>query len=365
MIPYGHDYTDEYGEPLPDLLAGLRDGVWLDAQEFPPLRYAVPELLPEGFALLVGPPKIGKSWAVLDVALAVADGGIALGSIRVGPPRDVLVLALEDGHRRMQDRARKLLGIMPIPKRFNYMTRIEPGRVIDTVEAWLSTVEDPALVIVDTLGRVMPPALPGESAYQRDYRVGARLKRLADDRTGLCLLINHHDRKAGADDFVDAVSATHGLAGAADTILVLTRPRQETEGTLKITGRDVREAEYALQMVDGCAWRVYEGDLGRAAKRAATVAATAGLGDRTVDIFAFVAKHPDGVRAGDVEEACGADARRYLARLVESGRLVRPSRGVYALPPTPVPTVPMSQVGEQDTPLWDNGTVGTPLQEAP
>src|SRR5215217_8036733 len=48
-----------------DLLAGLRDGAWLDAQYFPPLAYAVPGLIPEGSVLLVGPPKIGKSWLVL------------------------------------------------------------------------------------------------------------------------------------------------------------------------------------------------------------------------------------------------------------------------------------------------------------
>jgi hypothetical protein len=366
VISYGREYTDEHGEPLPDLLAGLRDGAWLDAQDFPPLSYAVPGLLPEGFTLLVGPPKIGKSWWVLDVALAVADGGVALGALRTGGARDVLLLGLEDGDRRLQDRCRRLLGMMPIPKRFAYMTRIEPGRVVETVQAWLDQASDPALVIVDTLGRVMPPAMPGESAYQRDYRVGARLKRVADDRAGLSLLVNHHDRKATADDFVDAVSATHGLAGAADTIAVLARPRQETEGSLKVVGRDVPEGEYALSLSDGCAWRLHGGNLPAAAERAATVAATAGLGDRTVDIFAFVASHPDGVKAGEVEDACGKDARRYLARLVASGRLVRPARGLYALPApthTPVSTVPMSQTEAPDTPLWDNGTVGTPLQE--
>src|SRR5215217_3565759 len=61
------------------LLATLRTGDWLDAQEFPPLTYAVPGLIPEGSVLLVGPPKIGKSWLVLTIALAAASGGKALG----------------------------------------------------------------------------------------------------------------------------------------------------------------------------------------------------------------------------------------------------------------------------------------------
>ncbi len=364
MMPYGQDHTCEHGyacdatDPCPhgckpkvDMLAGLRTGDWLDAQDFPPLRYAVPGLLPEGSTLLVGPPKIGKSWAVLDLLLAVAAGGRAFGAIPTGDARPVLYLALEDGDRRLQDRCRKLLLGDAIPRNFHYLTRIPQGHVLDVVAEWTDRNPDAAAVVLDTLGKVMPPALMGESAYQRDYRIGGRLKLLSDERAGLALLTNHHDRKASSDDFVDSVSGTHGLAGSADTILVLTRNRQETEGVLKITGRDVPEGEYALTLVDGVAWKVFGGNLDAAAHRAATVAAAVGLGDRTVDIVEYVARHPDGVRAADVEKAFGPDTRRYLARLAENGRLVRASRGVYAVPYKGVPTVPMSQVDEHDD-LW-------------
>ena len=74
---------------------------------------------------------------------------------------------------------------------------IEPGMVVPTIEAWLARLphrSDP-LVIVDTLGKVMPPATPGESAYARDYRVAGRLKRIADDHPGMALVVLHHDRK--------------------------------------------------------------------------------------------------------------------------------------------------------------------------
>jgi hypothetical protein len=367
MTAYDVDHTCEHGfandhtDPCPkgckpDLLAGLRTGDWLDAQDFPPLRYAVPGILPEGSTLLVGPPKIGKSWAVLDLLLSIAAVGRAFGAIPTGEARPVLYLALEDGHRRLQDRCRKLLLGEAIPRNFHYLTRIPHGHVLDVVAEWTDRTPDAAAVVLDTLGKVMPPAIMGESAYQRDYRVGGRLKLLADERAGLSLLTNHHDRKASSDDFVDSVSGTHGLAGSADTILVLTRNRQETEGILKITGRDVPEGEFALTLVDGVAWKVYGGNLDAAAHRAATVAAASGLADRTVEIVEFVSQHPEeGVRAGDVEKALSCpDARRYLARLVESGRLIRPSRGIYAVPHNRVPTVPMSQSPETDA-LWMSG----------
>src|SRR6185295_14202383 len=93
-------------------------------------------------------------------------------------------------------------------------------------------------------------------AYQRDYRIGSALKRVTDDDSGRSLLVNHHDRKASADDFIDSVSGTHGLAGAADTIAVLGRPRHSTEATLKVTGRDVPENEYALTLAGGVAWQL-------------------------------------------------------------------------------------------------------------
>jgi hypothetical protein len=167
-----------YGVTPVDLLAGLRDGVWLDAQNFPPLAYAVPGVIPEGLALLVGPPKIGKSWLVLTVDLAAAAGGKAFG-ITI-PKRPALYLALEDSDRRLQDRCRKLLRGDPIPREFEYLTRVE-GPVIDTITAWLDQHHDVApLVILDTLGKVMPPAAQGETSYGRDYRVGTTLKRIAD-----------------------------------------------------------------------------------------------------------------------------------------------------------------------------------------
>jgi hypothetical protein len=75
----------------------------------PPLSYVVPGLIPGGLSLLVGSPKIGKSWDSLAIALAAATGGRALGHVKVGPPRPVLLLALEDGDRRLQDCIRKLI----------------------------------------------------------------------------------------------------------------------------------------------------------------------------------------------------------------------------------------------------------------
>ena len=113
---------------------------------------------------------------------------------------------------------------------------------------------------------------------QRDYRIGSALKTISDEHQGVTLLTNHHDRKAQADDFVDSVSGSHGLAGAADALIVIARPRSERAGELKLTGRDIPEAEYAV-IFDGVDWAIDGADLGEAARKAAQIRLTANLGE--------------------------------------------------------------------------------------
>ena len=188
---------------------------------------------------------------------------------------------------------------------------------------------DTALIVIDTLGRVMPPALQGEGAYQRDYRVGAALKARADAHPGLSIIGSHHDRKAAADDFVDSVSGTHGLAGAADSIIVLARRRQAADAVLKVTGRDVPEDEYALTIIDGMKWQASGGSLAAAADRARQREDAQGLSATMAEVLAAVREHPEGIRAKDLTERFGGAVYTYLARLAEAGRIDKLERGLY------------------------------------
>jgi hypothetical protein len=80
------------------------------------------------------------------------------------------------------------------------------------------------------------------------------------DKHGVALLALHHVRKAASEDFVNTVSGTHGLAGAADAILVMTRGRNSADAKLHVTGRDVEEAEYAMDFDAALgAWKLLDG----------------------------------------------------------------------------------------------------------
>jgi len=331
---------------------------WLGQQVFPDLAWVVPGMFPEGYGLLVGAPKIGKSWLSMSLGIAASAGGYMFGKLYCGRPRPVLMLALEDSHRRLQSRIRKLQPEDPVwPAELNIITEVETSLVVPTIEGWLANQDRSSrpLVILDTIGKVIPPALMGEGQYQRDYHFSSRLHNVTKAWPGMTLIGLHHDRKASAEDFVETVSGTNGLAGAADTIVVINRPRNEPEGVLKVTGRDVEEAEYGVKLVDG-QWDLLGKDLREASKTARTVHATVGLGERSAEVVEFIADHPEGVRAEDIVPLgfTPGEARVYLSRLYDSGRVSRPKRGLY----TPVPSVTTVTKSPENITLITDGTGG-------
>lgn len=261
----GMEDLEPYSVPNP-LLAGIRTGDWLDTQEFPDLAWVVPDLIPEGFGIVAGPPKAGKSFLILSLALSVACGQRALGRLGLVKPKPVLYLALEDGDRRLQERARTLLMGEPIPAIFEYVTEVPMGQAFLLIQAWLAQHQGRnPMVIIDTLGKVMPPKRGNEDQYQRDYRIGSAVKSLA--QPGVAILVVHHTRKADSSDWMESTSGTNGLTGAADWTMNLSRARNSAHGVIRVAGRDVIEGEYAVVFNRGC-WYLDGATLEQAASNA-------------------------------------------------------------------------------------------------
>ncbi|MEW5808563.1 MAG: AAA family ATPase [Actinomycetota bacterium] len=313
------------------LLTGMRDGAWLDAQNFPPLEYAVPGIIPEGFGLLVAPPKAGKSWFVAGIGLGCALGGLVLGRLKVDQ-RPVCYWALEDGHRRLQSRFRHLMLGDGIPAGINVITQATTHQIVPMMaEFLLQHSEEAPLLILDTLGKVKPPKPPGADSYQTDYAIGAQLKACIDSIPGASLIVVHHSRKAESTDFVDSVSGTAGIAGSADFVLVLSRQRHSNEALLSVTGRDIAEAEYALRSDEGL-WLLDGTDLASASATAEQRRLVGKRSDRSVDIAAAVGSSPTPVSATDIAEKLGIDndtAGKYLRRLAADGVVTKTGRGLF------------------------------------
>lgn len=323
--------TDLHEAPERSLLGQVITAAELHHEVFPPLVQFVPGLITEGFGIVAGPPKLGKSWWTLNLALGVAAGGRVFGKIAV-EQRDVLLLALEDSPRRLQGRIRAVWGQDIPPHRLHILTRLEPGMVVPTIAEWLMA-HPCGLVILDTLGRVRQQRRPGDDAYLADYQAGAKLKSIVDAFPGSALLGVHHTRKASSDDFVDDLSGTLGLAGAADYVCVLRRPRNSAEATLQTTGRDAPEGEYAFSVTDG-AWVLAGSQLADAASEAERRRDNKRYDGRTLDVIALVDQRSPALHttAADVAEALSIDqdqARVYLNRLAAAEKISKTGRGIY------------------------------------
>lgn len=305
--------------------------------EFPEPRWAVPGIVAEGVTLLAGAPKLGKSWMALNLATAVASGGRALGSVQVeqGP---VLYLALEDTPRRLQNRLRMVLGTDPAPDGLNFWTRCPsiPDGGGDALTAWLDSHRHARLVIIDVLTRVRGRVSDRSDRYQADYHAMEAIKTLADDYS-VPFLVAHHTRKAEADDFLETVSGSHGLAGAADAVSVLKRSRGSADAILDITGRDVEEAQYALKFSPEIGtWVLLDGP-----------ASDYELGDTRHRIIEVV-RDDEGINPKAIAERLEMrddTVRQTVRRMVDAGQLDTDGEGRYFLPPLS-PVTPVTAVTE-------------------
>jgi hypothetical protein len=138
----------------------------------PPPRWAAPGLIAEGVNLLAGPPKVGKSWLSLGLALAVAAGAgdDALGSIPTQAGA-VLYLALEDTPHRLQARMRRILGTRPAPRGLTLATMCPslPEGGTAAIARWLDRNPAARMVVIDVFAKVRGRAAPALSAYDADY----------------------------------------------------------------------------------------------------------------------------------------------------------------------------------------------------
>jgi hypothetical protein len=163
----------------------------------------------------------------------------------------------------VQDRSRKLLKGLGIDAshRLSLATawpRLDEGGD-EYVAEWATKVERPALVVVDVWAKFRPVYRTQGNQYDQDYQHGSVMKEIAD-RHGFSLLALHHTKKDRADDIVDDVSGTLGIAGSADGLLILTRHRGENDGRVFVTGRDVDERELAVNFDPETATWKYVGD---------------------------------------------------------------------------------------------------------
>lgn len=297
------------------------------AAEFPPPKWAVPGIFPEGLTMLAGPPKVGKSWLSLGLAVAVSAGGKAIGTIGVEAGA-ALYLALEDNPRRLQSRLRQVLAENPAPDCLDFgieAPALNSGLLFKLAE-WVEGphAHPPRLIIIDVFAKIRGPVPQGMSAYNADYKAMSQIKEVADAYQ-IGVIVIHHVRKGSAEDFLDEISGTNGLAGACDTIGALKRSRGELDGILHITGRDVEEAEYALSFNPKLGtWHLMG------------LASDYGLSETRRKILAYLRQH-EGSKPAEIAMGTGLSrdlVKQTCNRMADDNQLDDDGHGRYFVPAT-------------------------------
>ncbi|RXH15140.1 AAA family ATPase [Bradyrhizobium guangzhouense] len=292
----------------------------LMAATFDPLKAIVPGYVYGGFSVLAGRQKLGKTWLGIDWAVAVATGGVALGSIDCAEG-DVLYIDMENGPRRIQSRIRALFPhdtTLPDMSRLEWVTdapALDKG-FLERLEQWRLSVSDPRLVVIDVLQRIKPAGIASRNAYENDYSIWAPLQKWATAH-GVAVVGLHHTKKGGADDPLEALSGSNGLSACADTTIVL--DQDQNGRTLYVRGRDVEEKETAVRFLAG-AWSV----LGEAAEVRRS--------DERVQVIAAVEDHGEPMTPAEIVSATGkprVNIQKLLGRMAKAGEIFKVGRGRY------------------------------------
>ena len=225
----------------------------LAGKEFAPLVEPVKGLIVEGLTMLCGASKIGKSWLVLQMCVAVASGMPFLG--RQTTSGAVLYLAYEDSERRLKDRLQRQKSVSSANLQFDTNIISLDGGLLDALTGWIDSNPSARMIVIDTLQKVRGQAPARANAYAEDYKVMALLKAFADRHHVAVVVVHHLNKLRDVSDPFDRISGSTGLMGAADTAIIIARQRGEDDATVTFAGRDVYGEDFQMRF-ENCCWRV-------------------------------------------------------------------------------------------------------------
>lgn len=194
-------------------------------------RFIVDEMIYPGLHVLSGDPKIGKSWMMMDMCLAIAKGEKFLG--RKTEQGHVVYMALEDTSENLQTRMYELTDEPTESLQYVLLVNTLGNGLEDDLRKCKETFSDLKLIVIDTLQKVRDTV---DMKYGSDYKDVSTLKSIADE-LGIAIILVHHNRKQQDPNPNNMILGTNGIPGASDGCLVLQGNGEGNNAVLKISGR--------------------------------------------------------------------------------------------------------------------------------
>lgn len=203
-----------------------------------PTRWLVEGLIPEGsVCLLVAKPKVGKTTAARCLAAAVARGEHWLG----GECQTGLVwyIALEGRIDDHLSHFRQIGGTKEERARIRVYFESSRTDLLARLRARAER-ERPALVIVDTFGRLV--GVDDLDDYAQVTRAFDPLIELCRSTNSTLLLLHHASKRTDAVDNMDTVLGSTAIAGSVDNLMMMAKlPGFRTISTRQRIGEDLDE----------------------------------------------------------------------------------------------------------------------------
>lgn len=312
MIAKLKDSHNGYAKKCQDKILTYKE---LMNKEIKPVDFLIDKIIPTGFGLLGGRPKLGKSWLLLQVGIAASSGGIMFN--KKTKPVKVLYMALEDSERRLYNRLKAQLTdnkLGDIPLHFVFDPILPPK-----LDSWINE-DDYGLVIIDTISRYFKNIITDHNDQAKTTAAFSQLHDLTRKNEITIIGCEHH-RKPGLKgrDLVDDIIGSTGKGAVADFVIGLYRDRGQFGATLTIDGRDTEEYRELKINFDTASksWQLVGDDI---------LSGEKGLRKVCLDV---VNKLSQG-SAGEIAKHTNRDkenVRKVLNELATEGKLLRDSNG--------------------------------------
>ena len=223
-------------------------------------KFFVDGILPEGLSFIAGPPKFGKTYLNLQLAVSVASGEEFLG--HDVNRCNVLYLYLEGDAAQVKQRLHDIYGERKLPHGL-YFVHEMPCLSSGGMSELFKIIQDYdiRLVIIDTWQLIRDEATMRGTAYQREYNELTSLRAELCGRLGVSVLLTHHTKQVVGGKSVDELHLLNGssaLSGCADAVLLITGKRGGKRYSLSAHGRTFEDVEIVMERTEPMGWRAVE-----------------------------------------------------------------------------------------------------------